>query len=64
MTMTPIEMVKLLKKNGYVKIDQNGSHAKFKNFDNGIQVTVAIHGREMLKKIESKILKKTGLKKN
>ena len=63
MTMTPIEMVKLLKKNGYVKISQKGSHAKFKNFDNGIQVTVAIHSKEMRKDNESEILKKTGLKK-
>lgn len=63
MTMTPIEMVKSLKKNGYVKISQSGSHAKFKNFTNGIQVTVVIHSKEMVKKIESNILKKTGLKK-
>ena len=63
MTMTPIEMVKLLKKNGYVKISQKGSHAKFKNFDNGIQVIVAIHSKELRKDNESEILKKTGLKK-
>ena len=49
MTMTPIEMVKL--------------HAKFKNFTNDIQVTVAIHSKEMRKDTESEILKKTGLKK-
>ena len=61
--MTPIEMVKLLKKNGYVKISQKGSHAKFKNFDNGIQVIVAIHSKELRKDNESEILKKTGLKK-
>ena len=61
--MTPIEMVKLLKKNGYVKIAQKGSHAKFKNFTNDIQVTVAIHSKEMRKDTESEILKKTGLKK-
>ena len=63
MTMTPIEMVKLLKKNGYVKIAQKGSHAKFKNLTNGIQVIVAIHSKEMKKGEESDILKKTGLKK-
>ena len=32
MPMKPKEMIRLLKKNGFIKISQNGSHVKMKNF--------------------------------
>ena len=33
--MTPREMIKLLKENGYETISQNGSHMKMKNVHTG-----------------------------
>ena len=35
MPMTSREMIKLLKKNGFKKVSQNGSHVKMKNEENG-----------------------------
>lgn len=35
MPLTPREMIKLLKKNGFEEISQNGSHVKMKNQENG-----------------------------
>lgn len=32
MPMTPKEMIKLLKKNGFEEVSQNGSHVKMKKF--------------------------------
>ena len=52
MPMKPKEMIRLLKKNGFIKISQNGSHVKMKNFKTGKQTTVPLHA----------ILKQAGLK--
>ncbi|MBR2073132.1 MAG: type II toxin-antitoxin system HicA family toxin [Alistipes sp.] len=40
MPMTPKEMIKHLKKNGFEKVSQNGSHVKMRNEDTGITVIV------------------------
>lgn len=45
MPMKPKEMIRLLKKNGFIKISQNGSHVKMKNFKTGKQTTVPLHQR-------------------
>lgn len=62
MPLTPKEMIKLLKKNGFEKIDQNGSHVKMKNFENGKTVIVPYHSKAMKKGLEQGILKQAGLK--
>ena len=59
--LTGKEMSKLLKKNGWVKERQKGSHHHF--YKDGILITVPVHANKDLSKgIEQKILKDAGLK--
>ena len=62
MPMTPLEMIKFLKKNGFEKVGQNGSHVKLKINTNGITVIVPYHSKELKKGLEQAILKQAGLK--
>ena len=62
MPMTAKEMVKLLKKNGFMEIGQNGSHIKLKNPDTERTVIVPYHSRDLKKGMEQAILKQAGLK--
>lgn len=62
MPLTPKEMLKLLKKNGFKIVSQNGSHVKLKNEKTGRQVIVPYHSRELKKGLEQAILKEAGLK--
>ena len=52
MPMKPKEMIRLLKKNGFIKISQNGSHVKMKNFKTGKQTTVPLHSNDLKKGLE------------
>lgn len=61
MPMTPKEIVKYLKKNGFKKVSQNGSHIKMKNANNGVMVIVPYHSKELKKGMEQAILKQAGL---
>lgn len=62
MPMTPKEMIKFLKKNGFEEISQNGSHVKLRNEKTGRQTTVPFHSKSMKKGLEQAILKQAGLK--
>lgn len=64
MPMTSKEMIKFLKKNGFVILRQRGtSHVIMRNPKSGKQTTVPDHGSKTLKKgIEQAILKQAGLK--
>lgn len=62
MPITPKEMIKLLKKNGFKEVSQNGSHVKLKNVKTGKQVIVPYHSKTMKKGLEQAILKEAGLK--
>ena len=62
MPLTSKEMLKILKKNGFDEINQNGSHVKMKNFENGRTVIVPYHSKAMKKGLEQAILKQAGLK--
>lgn len=62
MPLTPKEMIKLLKKNGFEEITQNGSHVKMRNLKNGKTVIVPYHSKAMKKGLEQAILKQAGLK--
>lgn len=62
MPMTPREMIKLLRKNGFEVISQNGSHVKLKNPQTGIQTIVPYHSKALKKGLEQEILKQAGLK--
>lgn len=62
MPMTPKEMIKLLQKNGFEIVSQNGSHVKLKNSVTGRQTTVPLHSKDLKKGLEQGILKQAGLK--
>lgn len=62
MPMTPREMIKHLKKNGFEEISQNGSHVKMKNQVTGKTVIVPYHSKAMKKGLEQAILKQAGLR--
>ena len=53
---------KILKKNGFEVINQNGSHIKMRNPNTGITVIVPHHSKDLKKGMEQAILKQAGLK--
>ena len=62
MPMTPAEMIKHLKKNGFIAVSQNGSHVKLYNSETGRTVIVPYHSKDLKKGLEQAILKQAGLK--
>ncbi len=62
MPMSPKEMMKLLKQNGFEEVGQNGSHVKLKNSETGRTVIVPYHSKDLKKGMEQAILKQAGLK--
>lgn len=64
MPMTAKQMIKLLKKNGFVEVKSgDGSHRKFKNYKTGKQTIVPYHSGDLNKRLEKAILKQAGLNK-
>ncbi len=61
MPMTPMEMMKHLRKNGFEEIRQNGSHVIMKNWVTGRTVVVPYHSKDLKKGLEKAILKQAGL---
>ena len=62
MPISPKEMLKLLRENGFEEIGQNGSHVKLKNQETGRTVVVPYHSKDLKKGLEQAILKQAGLK--
>lgn len=62
MPMTPKEMIKLLKENGFEYIRSNGSHQFFRNPKTGKTTIVPYHAKDLKPGIEKAILKQAGLK--
>ncbi|MBQ8231073.1 MAG: type II toxin-antitoxin system HicA family toxin [Lachnospiraceae bacterium] len=62
MPMTSQEMIKLLKKNGFKAISQNGSHIKMRNMQTGQTIIIPYHTKDLKKGLEQAILKQAGLK--
>lgn len=62
MPVTPKEMIKFLKKNGFEVVSQNGSHVKLKNPTTGRQTIIPYHSSSLKKGLEQEILKQAGLK--
>lgn len=61
--LTPAAMIRLLKKNGFVRIkSNNGSHQKLFNAKTQTTVIVPLHAKELKKGLEQAILKQSGLK--
>lgn len=62
MPMTSKEMIKLLKKNGFAIVSQNGSHVKMTNLDTNKTAIIPYHSKDLKKGMETAILKQAGLK--
>ncbi|PWG00423.1 type II toxin-antitoxin system HicA family toxin [Levilactobacillus bambusae] len=63
MTMKPREMVRLLKRHGFVKKRQNGSsHLIMVNPTTHWMIPIPIHAKELGKGLEQRILREAGLK--
>ena len=62
MPMTPREMIKYLKQNGFREVSQNGSHVKLRNDETGKLTEVPYHCKDLKKGLEQAILKQAGLK--
>ncbi|MGB8451837.1 MAG: type II toxin-antitoxin system HicA family toxin [Anaerocolumna sp.] len=62
MPMTPKQMIKLLKQNGFYEDRQDGSHKFFKNQETNKCTTVPYHDKTLKKGTEQVILKQAGLK--
>lgn len=52
MPMTPKEMIKHLKKNGFIQVSQNGSHVKMVNTTTNRQTIVPYHSQALKKGLE------------
>lgn len=52
MPMTPREMIKYLKKNGFQEVGRNGSHVKMRNYVTGYQTEVPYHSTDLKKGLE------------
>ncbi len=62
MPLTSQEMIKLLKKNGFKTVSQNGSHVKMRNVQTGQTIIIPYHSKDLKKGLEQAILKQAGLK--
>ncbi len=60
--MTDKKLLKLLEANGWVIVSTRGSHHKLQHPDNPQTIILPVHGKDMKKGLESKILKQAGLK--
>lgn len=61
MPLTGKDMLKLLKKHGWIERRKKGSHHHL--FKDGVRITVPVHGNQDLGKgLEDKILRDAGLK--
>lgn len=60
--MTPKQIGKLLKKQGYTKIIQGANHTKYRNPITNETVVVPRHTKELGKGLENTILKQAGIK--
>lgn len=45
--LSPRKLIKILHKNGFYFIRQNGSHALFKNFSKNLKVIVPMHSKDI-----------------
>ncbi|MBO7356123.1 MAG: type II toxin-antitoxin system HicA family toxin [Lachnospiraceae bacterium] len=61
MPLTSKEMIRKLKKHGFMVVSQNGSHVKLFNSDKNITIIVPYHNRELKKGLEKAILKQAGI---
>ena len=61
MPLTSKDLIKKLKKAGFVIVSQNGSHVKLYNADTNKTLIVPFHCKDLKKGLEQAILKQAGL---
>ncbi|WP_315987736.1 type II toxin-antitoxin system HicA family toxin [Listeria booriae] len=61
MPMTPKQMIKLLRQNGFKKVTQRGSHLKMYHPVTERTVIIPMHNQDLGKGLEQCILKQAGL---
>ena len=61
MPITSKQMIKLLKKNGFSVVSQNGSHVKMVNEKTKKTIIVPYHCKDLKKGLEQAILKQAGI---
>lgn len=61
MPVTPKQIIKLLKDNGFEEVSQKGSHLKLRNPTTGRQTIVPMHAKDIPPGTERAILKQAGL---
>jgi predicted RNA binding protein YcfA (HicA-like mRNA interferase family) len=61
MTIKPAKMVRILKRNGFIEAPKSGGHRKFIHPD-GRRTEVPMHGKELTKFTQDKILKQARIK--
>lgn len=60
--VTADEIIRVLKKAGFAKVDQSGSHQKWYNFETGKQTIVAYHRGDIIRpKTFQRILEGAGI---
>ena len=62
MPLSPQEMIRLLKRNGFVEVSQNGSHKKLYHPVMKNTEIVPYHSKTLKKGLEQAILKQAGLR--
>ena len=60
--MTPKQIGKLLKKNGYTQVIEGANHTKYRNPTTNVTVMVPRHAKDLPKGTEQAILKQAGIK--
>lgn len=60
MPKKPKQMLALLRKHGFEKVSQNGSHVKMYNKSTQKTVIVPIHSKELKKGLEKAIMRQAG----
>ncbi|OGM32967.1 hypothetical protein A2803_05130 [Candidatus Woesebacteria bacterium RIFCSPHIGHO2_01_FULL_44_21] len=60
--MKPRQLIKLLKKNGYVELRQVGSHLHLYNASLKVRVTVPVHNKDLKRKTLWSIIKQSKIK--
>lgn len=62
MPITSREMIKKLKKHGFIIVSQNGSHVKLINKETCKTVIIPYHSKDLKKGLERAIYKQAGIK--
>jgi len=61
-SLKPREVVKILKKNGFIKLRQVGSHLHLYHPQKNLRVTVPIHNKDLKRKTLASILDQSKIK--